>query len=679
MLLRSGYFSEIVILSTSRHTLLPFLALLLSATGCSEEKSFALTLLTADTNTQCLEPATTNAVPPGTYQIRFTFMRRADASSVNTKQLRDYSVVCDRVIPTGADVDLLLDRTAGSVMTIRAEAFQNGRLAFSGQRENVDVNGAETQVLMRPAGKASCATSGGRLHAFHSATLLPNGQVLLVGGLAAEQGGGDILAGKTEAFALGGVELYDPNTGKFTTIQKPIGRRVFHKAVLLPSPAAGPYRVLLIGGITTSADAKEAVRIKIGGSENLNVLGLPFNVSPGEEAIAAGAEVLQITYDDAGKPTVTPTPAPTLPRGMFPALALDLAAGRALFAPGAASYAAAIEGKLVKVAGFAPATTPPTAQWLVLPASGQPSAAETVPMARLRAGHDLVRFTGGRMFVFGGQADGPATTLGESLALSSGGAAFANVTPGNQTAHTGWQVFVPFGQTDKAFSDGLGAGFALWVGGFNLGKGDTENYRVADKPSPTPIVNVIDGAGGTPTLVAGTAPSGFISAGYQAAVRLTDGSVLVTGGNDSSSERFRAVAQVVRFRLQGGTAVGESVPGIQGLAIARFGHRMTRLLDGSVLVTGGLTLDKDNKLRVVELAEVFNTRLGNAGDDYPLTRDAATESKRCSGFNEPAAQSSPMVIVTGPLARTGKRRLTRSVRLSSDMARVRIRLGGSPR
>jgi uncharacterized protein (DUF2147 family) len=67
--------------------------------------------------------------------------------------------------------------------------------------------------------------------AAHTATLLPNGKVLITGGM--ERNGG--------FFAT--AELYDPDTGKFTPTGSMITKRVGHKAVLLRNG-----KVLIIGG-----------------------------------------------------------------------------------------------------------------------------------------------------------------------------------------------------------------------------------------------------------------------------------------------------------------------------------------------------------------------------------------------------------------------------------------------
>ncbi len=77
-------------------------------------------------------------------------------------------------------------------------------------------------------------------HAFHTATLLPDGRVLVAGGLV-----NDRLDGKVSAAA----ELFDPSSGKWIATRAMLGPRWGHTATLLPDG-----KVLVAGSYVNSSD-----------------------------------------------------------------------------------------------------------------------------------------------------------------------------------------------------------------------------------------------------------------------------------------------------------------------------------------------------------------------------------------------------------------------------------------
>ena len=206
-----------------------------AALGCSGEDNSRLNFYLvqqppAGAAPQCSGSAsTTTRLATNTYTLRLTFMRRDLAKSdIAPKKMRKkYSIVCDRVIKPGEALDFQVPTDKVDRLAMRLEAFQKSgtsgslSLAYSGQMERVDLSGAELNMLLRTVDQRSCADTMRSPRAFHTATLLPNGQVLLLGGMVAEaSGSGDKLHtdDTEEAYAKAGAELYDPDSMSFTAL-----------------------------------------------------------------------------------------------------------------------------------------------------------------------------------------------------------------------------------------------------------------------------------------------------------------------------------------------------------------------------------------------------------------------------------------------------------------------------
>jgi uncharacterized delta-60 repeat protein len=141
--------------------------------------------------------------------------------------------------------------TTGDLITARtdhtATLLPNGKILVAGGFNGNYLASAE---LYDPA-TGQWSTTGnlnaGRM--YHTATLLPNGKVLVAGGF----GGISIIAS---------AELYDPTTGQWSTTGSMANVRDAHTATLLPNGkvlVTGGYNLYVYGGILTSAELYDPV------------------------------------------------------------------------------------------------------------------------------------------------------------------------------------------------------------------------------------------------------------------------------------------------------------------------------------------------------------------------------------------------------------------------------------
>jgi Galactose oxidase, central domain len=105
------------------------------------------------------------------------------------------------------------------------------------------ITGTSNSIQVSPPASGFTAT-GSMLNAraSHTATVLNDGRVLVLGGMHSERNFGCPTCG-SEVIALASAELYDPATGEFTSTGSMSVPRVFHTATLL-----GNGKVLVAGG-----------------------------------------------------------------------------------------------------------------------------------------------------------------------------------------------------------------------------------------------------------------------------------------------------------------------------------------------------------------------------------------------------------------------------------------------
>jgi Galactose oxidase, central domain len=139
---------------------------------------------------------------------------------------------------------------------------------------------AEGQLQQSPTGDPSWTPTGGlgTARAYHTATLLPDGQVLVAGGI------GSTGTSTTSA------ELYDPATGIWTATGSLVTAHHSHSATLLPNG-----KVLVAGGVGSNASRAELYDPATGmwtATDNLNTARANHTATllPNGKVLVAGGE-----------------------------------------------------------------------------------------------------------------------------------------------------------------------------------------------------------------------------------------------------------------------------------------------------------------------------------------------------------------------------------------------------
>lgn len=589
---------------TSRAALIP--GLLLAFAGCEGKTGPAMKIVVAQgaTNGRCNADAVDTTVPTsGITQLRLSVLRRTG----NTR-----TFVCDRVfqvpkeqphlkLPIGATADAF-DIVAEGFAKQSDATFQR---KATGQLRAVDPADKTVKELddlrMLPTEAASCANNPLRIgRAFHTSTKLPNGQVLVVGGAIASATNPMQEDAVGDKFQLDGtVEVYDPKTGRFTSITETTAPKVraFHQAFLLnESP---PYRILVVGGATIDDPTKPALGLGglIPGPRLVPVdqSFVPFTTK------AAGAEIL--TYD----PTANTIARETV-SGFTPALfqAGGAFAGGGMVSDGIDYAQTATIGAVKQSAAFHQGEVAPRAGTSVVPRYG----------ATLSPLHD------GSQLLWGGNYD--MTTpepIGEYLAGAGGSGAITRTT-----ASVVGEVGTAF-HTATVFASDATSTKIVFTGGFAFSSNGValqtiavnEAVREVDYATGASVVSspleaeFYKGFSFDPTC---TAADRYRPAGWESAVAIGRSRVLVSGGTPtqvmtatgchdcpgSETSYFCALQQMAIF-----DGAAHTLNKFASLAVGRFGHTTTVLDDGTALVIGGIN-SSAGVARVLKDAEIINPR-----------------------------------------------------------------------
>jgi N-acetylneuraminic acid mutarotase len=437
--------------------------------------------------------------------------------------------------------------TTGSLNIARAShtapLLQNGKVLVTGgwigESTSNDSGILSSAELFDPATGIWTLTNPlttGR--AYHAATLLSNGQVLLTGGIGTNS-------------VLASTELFDPPSGTWSPgADMQIGRDS-HTATLLPNGTvllAGGYNGGYQIGILSDAELYDPTidSWKTTGALNAAREQHTATLLPNGQVLVAGGDgdgylsSVEV-YDPAAGTWSTNNPLNTARNGHTATL---LANGKVLVAGGKYLITSPIVGYLItaSVEVYDPGINPATGTNTLI---GM--------MITRRADHQAILLPNGKVLVAGGMNDISPFQSAELFSPSNG----AWAATGSMTQDRGWGFTLTL----------LPNGMALATGGYAYSSGiyDSELYN------PT---------NGTWT---GIFPTVYVGNILQTATLLLNGKVLVAGGVSQGASYNLPSAHLFNPGTRTWTVTG-------AMQTPRYGHAATLLLNGKVLVEGGIPI-----------------------------------------------------------------------------------------
>jgi len=527
-----------------------------------------------------------------------------------------------------ADPRIRLDRDLAERADLRVDVALYGvdhALRASGQRR-VESLPTTVGVPLAPVGPGTgCLVPSGAgtpiPRALHTATLLPTGQILLLGGV-----GGPALRRSPDANPLEeSAVLLEPATGTETLLtvddqvsgeSGPEFRRALHRAAFV-GREGDSWVVRVAGGVRGAGPA--VVLSQVRAETPLQLLLAPVegaDLAPTVEVVvdpAAGTAVVREATD------------PDLRATYFAAAPLeDLSSQTAgwFVGGGVADWVPYEPDQIDFPLGFA-----------AVDADGAPLASGDVLVPRVGAaavglGADRVLLWGGN--VASVRAADPDAALAAEIAeihdLATGDAALLSLTVEGAAA-----LPTPAGLQAAAVARAEAGAFDVVVAGGEA-IGVLGNFGLTDVPSPAVFVARVDPGQGSAAIrpvecrdrdgAARSCDEVLGPATYMTATTVSPGRVLLVGGNarlESPAGQRQAMAARVAAGLVNVTADGATLDPVD-LAVARYGHTATLLSDGSVALVGGITLGCANESaegcesftdpRPVDQVEIWNPARG---------------------------------------------------------------------
>lgn len=247
-------------------------ALALAVAGCGDSLDVSVDYrvvgLAPATGGTCGAVPRTPPIATGATKVRFTFR---DHTPTGPGALR-----CDVVLPRGGEAPVLAVPRKAEPVDLWVEYFTDaGALVARGQASDVALTGGTVTIYTTDADGYACEPAKPtQPRAFHSATLLPTGEVLFLGGLTGPASGASAdFTPAAGAYVTASAEIYDSASGRVTPLViAGLSPRAFHQVVVLGTDANGDVRLAVSGGLGVAGDAAAA--------GNVAAIGGPMGEAP---------------------------------------------------------------------------------------------------------------------------------------------------------------------------------------------------------------------------------------------------------------------------------------------------------------------------------------------------------------------------------------------------------------
>jgi hypothetical protein len=562
--------------------------------------------------------------------------------------------LCDRVLKVSEQPALSLNVSGQKKIDLFAEGFSEvmdansatagnfRRLAY-GSLLDVDLKSKTfAPIRLVPAESFRCvANAMAHARAFHSATLLPNKTVLIVGGAVGSADASSENLTNNLLFLTGRAEIYDPADGSFKEIKEdPAPKaRAFHQAFFRGLDGQGRYQILLVGGIGSSDETKPALGVTNSGVGGPRLV--PFDTSQTIPSAlnAVGVKSELLAYDPVAG-TISRSDVDGFETvGYLAGAEIDTMSGDpdGFVVAGGVNYVDPLESTM--------ATTAIRVQ------RGMEASPRNGDLAAPRLGATLTMLSDDKAFLWGGGLTGGAAQAEVLKGLAAGGNVTASALGMPGTPQTQFH-------TATLLSNGADAQI-LVSGGFQVDMSGNASQPPPAAEAVRTVTLAADGSISTAVVPFGggyvsdsstcSNPDRYKPAGWESAVTLSRGrGVLITGGSptyqngkcvdcDTGASLLCAVKQASVY------SGGMISPAPDKLQVGRFGHQTTLLADGVYLVSGGITIPPGGSVRVSADAEVYNPRTAlppydmtaamPSDDDDPIKADLVTDLQRAPGGN----------------------------------------------